>query len=68
MIKLIGLIVSIFLIGLIFVRYSKESIGLAGFTIKSNFLSSSNSTERFLDFLTAFGIMIYVGTAIALNL
>ena len=68
MVKLVGVIVSIFLIGIIFLRVPKESVGLASFATKSDLLGSPSSAERFLNILTAFGILIYFGIAIQLNL
>lgn len=59
MLKLFGIIISILLIGLIFLRLPKESLGLAGF---------SSSSERFLNFLTTLAILIYFGIAIRENL
>ena len=59
MLKLFGIIISILLIGLIFLRLPKESLGLASF---------SSSSERFLNFLTILAILIYFGIAIRENL
>jgi hypothetical protein len=58
MLKLFGFIDSIFLIGIIFLRLPQKSLGLTSF----------GSAERFLNILTAFGILIYFGIAIKLNL
>lgn len=68
MLKLFGFLISLFLIVIIFLRIPKESIGLASFATKSNLLGSSNSAERSLNILTAFGILIYFGIAIKMNL
>nr|YP_010472395.1 Preprotein translocase SecG subunit [Pleurosigma intermedium]UVG42006.1 Preprotein translocase SecG subunit [Pleurosigma intermedium] len=69
MLKLIGFITSICLIILIFLRVPQESVGLSSFTSKSDFLGSSpSSVERSLNILTTFGILIYFGIAIQLNL
>ena len=59
MLKLFGIIISLLLIGLIFLRLPKESLGLASF---------SSSSERFLNFLTVLAILIYFGIAIRENL
>ncbi len=59
MLKLFGIIISILLIGLIFLRLPKESLGLASF---------SSSSERFLNFLSVLAILIYFGIAIRENL
>ena len=62
-------IISIFLIILIFLRMPQESVGLSSFAAKSNLLGfSSSSVERLLNILTIFGILIYFGIAIQLNL
>ena len=68
MLKIFGFIVSFFLIGIIFLRVSQENTGLASFATKSNLLGSPSSAQRFLNILTVFGILIYVGIAIKLNL
>jgi len=57
-----------FLIGIIFLRISQENSGLASFATKSDLLGSPSSAQRFLNILTAFGILIYVVIAIQLNL
>ena len=63
MIKLFGFIVSLSLIGIIFLRLPQESLGLSSFT-----LGFPSSAQRFLNILTAFGVLIYFGIAIQLNL
>lgn len=68
MLKLFGLIVSILLIGIIFLRIPQENVGLASFATKSDLLGSPSSAQRSLNILTAFGILIYFGIAIQLNL
>jgi len=68
MVKLIGFIVSILLIGVIFLRTPKESVGLSSFATKSDILGSPSSAERFLNILTAVGIFIYFSVALTLNL
>jgi preprotein translocase subunit SecG len=68
MLKLFGLIVSILLIGIIFLRIPQENMGLASFATKSDLLGSPSSALRSLNILTAFGILIYFGIAIQLNL
>jgi len=67
MLKLIGFIVSILLIGVIFLRTPQENIGLSSFATKSNILGSPSSAERLLNILTAFGIIIYFSIALILN-
>lgn len=68
MLKLLLFIVSFFLIGIIFLRLPEENVGLSSFATKSNVLGSPKSAQRFLNILTAFGILIYVAIAIKLNL
>lgn len=68
MLKLFGLIVSILLIGIIFLRIPQENVGLASFATKSDLLGSPSSAQRFLNILTGFGILVYFGVAIQLNL
>jgi len=59
MLKSFGFINSIFLIGIIFLQLPEESLGLTSFAPKS---------KLFLNILTAFGLLIYFGIAIQLNL
>lgn len=68
MLKLIGFIVSILLIIIIFLRTPQENVGLSSFATKSDILGSPSSAERFLNVLTVFGILVYFGIALALNL
>jgi preprotein translocase subunit SecG len=68
MLKIFGLIVSFFLIGIIFLRVSQENVGLSSFATKSDLLGSPSSAQRSLNILTAFGILIYISIAIQLNL
>ena len=68
MLKIFGFIVSIFLITIIFLRSPQENVGLASFATKTDLLGSPSSAQRFLNILTAFGILIYFGIAIELNL
>jgi preprotein translocase subunit SecG len=68
MIKLFGLIISILLVGIIFLRIPQENVGLASFATKTDLLGSPSSAQRSLNILTGFGILIYFGIAIQLNL
>ena len=68
MLKAFAVIISIFLIVIIFLRIPQESLGLASFATKSDLLGSPSSAQRSLNILTAFGILIYFGSAIELNL
>ena len=68
MLKLIGFIVSILLIIVIFLRTPQENVGLSSFATKSDVLGSPSSAERFINILTVFGILVYFGIALTLNL
>ena len=68
MFKLIGYLISLFLIIIILLRIPQESVGLASFANKSNLLGSPSSAQRFLNIITISGILIYLGIAIQLNL
>ena len=68
MLKLLGFINSVFLIGIIFLRVPQESAGLSSFATKTDLLGSPSSAQRFLNIVTAFGIFIYFGLAIQMNL
>ena len=68
MLKLMGIFISLFLIGIIFLRIPQESVGLASFATKSSLLGSPSSAQRFLNVLTAIGILVYLGIALKLNL
>jgi len=68
MLNLAAIILSIFLIFIIFLRLPKESVGLESFATKSNLLGSPSSAERFLTILTVICIILYFGIAIQLNL
>ena len=68
MLKFFGLILSILLIGIIFLRIPQENVGLASFATKTDLLGSPSSAQRSLNILTACGILIYLGIAIQLNL
>lgn len=68
MLKLIGALISLFLIFIIFLRIPQENVGLASFATKSNLLGSPSSAQRFLNILTGVSIAVYFGIAIQLNL
>lgn len=68
MLKSLGFIISFFLIGIIFLRIPQENVGLASFATKSDLLGSPSSAQRSLNILTAFGILIYFGIAVQLNI
>jgi preprotein translocase subunit SecG len=67
MIKLFAFLLSLSLIGIIFLRVPQENVGLASFATKSDLLGSPSSAQRFLNIFTAIGILIYVLVAIQMN-
>ena len=62
--KIFKSILSILIIGLIFLQVPKESLGLGGFQKNNNFLNS----QFFLNLLTGVGVLIYFAIALKLNL
>jgi len=68
MLKIFEFLISIFLIVTIFLRMPQENMGLASFATKSDLLGSPSSAQRSLNILTAFGILIFFGIAVQLNL
>jgi protein translocase SecG subunit len=68
MLKIIKIVLSIFLIVIIFLQIPQENVGLASFTTKSKLLGSPSSAQRFLNILTGVGILIYFGISFELNL
>ena len=51
MLKLLGFIISIFLIVIIFLRIPQENAGLASFATKSDLLGSPSSAQKLMAFL-----------------
>lgn len=66
MLKIVWVILSISLIGLIFLR-TPQNQGLASFSTKSNLLGSPSSAEQFLNSLTIILMIGYFSFAIFLN-
>ena len=66
MLKIIWVILSITLIGLIFLR-TPQNQGLASFSTKSNLLGSPSSAEQFLNNLTIILMIGYFSFAIFFN-
>ena len=66
MLKIIWVILSISLIGLIFLR-TPQNQGLASFSTKTNLLGSPSSAEQFLNNLTIVLMIGYFSLAILLN-
>ena len=67
MLKILWLLLSGFLIFIIFLR-APQNGGLASFANKSDLLGSPSSAERFLNNLTAVSIIFYLVIAIILNI
>lgn len=67
MIKLLGLILSIFLIIIIFLRIPQENVGLASFATKTDLLGSPSSAQRSLNILIGIGIFLYFAFVVYLN-
>lgn len=68
MLKILGTIVSLFLIFIIFVRIPEDSEGLAGFSAQTGFLGSPRSARKFIDLVIAASIILYLIIAFKLNL
>ncbi len=68
MLRLFLFVISIFLITIIFLRIPQENVGLASFATKSNLLGSPSSARKFLNILTAFGILLYILLAVVSNM
>ena len=66
--ELFLIIISLFLITIIFLRLPKESLGLSSFATKSDILGSPSSAEKYLNIVTAVGIILYFLLAIQWNL
>jgi protein translocase SecG subunit len=66
MLNLLWIILSLFLIIIIFLR-APQSSGLASFATKSNLLGSPSSAERTLNNITLIAIAAYLLVAIELN-
>ena len=68
MLKIFAIFTSLSLILIIFLRIPQENVGLTSFATKSDLLGSPSTAQRFLNILTAVGILIYIGIAVKLNL
>ena len=66
MIKLF--LLSSFLILLIVLRVPQQNAGLASFATKTNVFGSPASTQKFLNILTSFAILLYFILAIMNNI
>jgi preprotein translocase subunit SecG len=66
MLKLFGFFISIFLIGIIFLKIPQENVGLASFATKTDLLGSPSSAQRSLNIVTGLAVLIYFAIAIKL--
>ena len=66
MLKIVWVVLSLVLIGLIFLR-TPQNQGLASFSTKSDLLGSPSSAEQFLNNLTVLLMIAYFSFAIFLN-
>ena len=67
MLKQIWVIISLFLILIIFLRMPQETIGLSSFANKSDILGSPSSAQKTLNYITALGVFIYILLAFLFN-
>ena len=68
MFRFIWIIISLFLIGIIFLRMPQENIGLSSFATKSNILGSPSSAQRSLNYITGIFVLVYIFLAFYTNL
>ena len=66
MLNILWVVLSVFLIVIIFLR-APQNGGLASFATKSNLLGSPSSAERVLNNLTIVSIALYLFIAIEMN-
>nr|UYC31252.1 Preprotein translocase SecG subunit [Odontella aurita var. minima] len=66
LLKIIWLLLSVFLIFIIYLRVPRNQ-GLTSFATKSDLLGSPNSTEKFLNNFTLIAIISYYLIAVKLN-
>ena len=67
MLKILWIIISLFLITLIFLRVPKDTAGLSSFATKSTLLGSPSSSEQFLNYLIGLGVICYLFLTFNLN-
>nr|AWT38688.1 preprotein translocase SecG subunit [Licmophora sp.] len=68
MIQQFWILLSLFLILIIFLRMPQETVGLSSFANKSDILGSPTSTQRTLNIITGLAVIVYVLLAFKLNL
>jgi protein translocase SecG subunit len=66
MLNILWIVLSVFLIVIIFLR-APQNGGLASFATKSNLLGSPSSAERVLNNLTIVSIALYLFIAVEMN-
>lgn len=67
MLKVFWVIISLFLILIIFLRMPQENIGLSSFANKSDIFGSPSSTQRTLNYITGICVLTYLLIAFYLN-
>ena len=68
MLKILGSMVSFFLIFIIFIRIPEDSTGLASSPFKTGFLGSPRSARSLIDLATFVAVILYMIIAFKLNL
>lgn len=67
MLRFLGLIISLLLIGLIFLRIPRENVGLTIFTKADDFMGSIRSSQQSLNLLIGIVLLSYLIIAFQLN-
>lgn len=68
MLKQLWLVLSLFLVFIIFLRMPQDTIGLSSFANKSDILGSPGSTQKSLNYITAVGVFVYFILALVFNI
>ncbi len=68
MIQQFWILLSLFLILIIFLRMPQETVGLSSFANKSDILGSPTSAQRTLNIITGLSVIVYILLAFKLNL
>jgi len=68
MLKILWVVLSLFLILIIFLRMPQENIGLSSFANKSDIFGSPSSTQRTLNYITGISVLGYLFIAFYSNL
>ena len=67
MLRKIWIVLSIFLIFIIFLRMPQENIGLSSFANKSDILGSPTSAQKSLNYITTIAVLLYFVLAFIFN-